>query len=189
MGHETDFTIADFVADLRAPTPSAAAELVVRDKQEVLAQLDQLADRLPAALLSRLRRAQETLRHLAQSPTLRDPRRLYEDRARRIDELQARLLAVPLRVYEDRRRRSEELTRRLEPALRSIVGHAEKDLRLQLEKLNALSPLACLSRGYAIPFTEPEGRVLRSAAKAKPGDRLRIRLHDGDILTEIKEQP
>ena len=189
VGHETDFTIADFVADLRAPTPSAAAELVVRDKAEVLDSLSRLAERLPQALLARVKQAQETLRHLAQSPTLRDPRRLYEDRARRIDELQGRLLAGPMRVVEAHRRGTEDLARRLGPAIRALVAHAEKDVRLQMEKLHALSPLACLSRGYAIPFTEPEGHVLRSAEGVSPGQRLRLKLHDGDVFTEVTEKP
>ncbi|MBI4349238.1 MAG: hypothetical protein HY553_20540, partial [Elusimicrobia bacterium] len=159
------------------------------NKAEVLEHLAGLGRRLPQALLSRARRAQETLRHLAQSPTLRDPRRLYEDRARRIDELQARLLAGPMRVVEDRRRALALLARRLEPAVRGKVQHAEKDVRLQLEKLNALSPLACLSRGYAIPFTVPDGRVLRSAKDAAPGQTLRVRLHDGDVFTEVRKNP
>ncbi|MBI5202953.1 MAG: exodeoxyribonuclease VII large subunit [Elusimicrobia bacterium] len=188
VGHETDFTIADFVADLRAPTPSAAAELVVPDKAEVLGTLRGFAERLPQALLARVRHAGETLRHLIQSPTLRDPRRLTEDRARRIDELQARLLAGPMRVVEDRRKTTAELDRRLEPAIRALAAHTEKDVRLQMEKLHALSPLACLSRGYSIPFTEDD-RVLRSAKAAKPGQKLRLKLHDGEIFTEVKEKP
>lgn len=188
VGHETDYTIADFVADLRAPTPSAAAELVVRNKADVLEHLKGLGERLPLALLARVRNAQETLRHLVQSPTLRDPRRLYEDRARRVDELEARLLAGPMRVFEDRRRLAEDLSRRLEPAVRAVLQHAEKDMRLQLEKLNALSPLACLSRGYSIVFDQA-GRALRSKDEARKGDRLRVRLHDGELSAEVTEDP
>lgn len=186
VGHETDFTIADFVADLRAPTPSAAAELVVKNKRDVLDQLGQLGARLAPALLARLRGAREALRHLAQSPTLRDPRRLYEDRARRVDELQGRLLAGPMRVFEERRRAAADLARRLEPGMRAAALAAEKDLRLQLEKLNALSPSACLSRGYAIVFDEA-GHVLRSAKDA--AGRLRVRLHDGEFTTEVTKKP
>ena len=187
VGHETDFTIADFVADLRAPTPSAAAELVVRNKADVLAHLGELSERLPQALLALLRRAQETLRHLAQSPTLREPRRLFEDRARRLDELQERLLNAPMRVFDDRRRRAEEASRRLAPAVQAVLLHADKDMRLQAEKLNALSPLACLSRGYAIAFSHPEGRVLRSAAAVRPGDQVRVRLHDGEFFGKVEK--
>ena len=187
VGHETDYTIADFVADLRAPTPSAAAELAVRDKADVLAHLDELRERLPQALLALLGRAQETLRHLVQSPTLREPRRLFEDRARRLDELQARLLNAPTRVFEDRKRRAEEASRRLGPAVSAVLLHAEKDMRLQLEKLNALSPLACLSRGYAIAFSHPDGHILKSAAAVKPGDRVRVRLHDGEFFGKVEK--
>ena len=189
VGHEIDFTISDFVADLRAPTPSAAAELVVRNKDDVIAQLDGLRARLSPALLARVEHARETLRHLAQSATLRDPRRLFEDRARRIDEAAARLLAAPLRIFEDRQRRADEAGRRLAPGFIGIILHAEKDLRVQFEKLNALSPLACLGRGYAIAFSHPEGRVLKSVKDVAPGRRVRVRLHDGEFPAQVLEKP
>lgn len=163
VGHETDFTIADFVADLRAPTPSAAAELVVQNKEAVVEQLRRLTQRLPTGLLNLLRRYAESLRHLSQSPTLRNPRRIYEEPARRVDELMGRLAQ----------------------SLKQAAIHAEKDLKLQTEKLTALSPLNVLSRGYAIAFKLPEETAIRSSQEVKPKHRIKVRLHKGELITEV----
>lgn len=163
VGHETDFTIADFVADLRAPTPSAAAELVVKNKLDLLRGLQDLNQRLPRSIGLLLRRLSDRLNYLSKSPFLQSPRRIYEEKARRIDELYARLGL----------------------ALERAVAHAEKDLKAQVGKLNALSPTACLSRGYAIAF-DAGGRALRDPKQVKPGDRVRVRLHQGEFQSEVK---
>ncbi|MBI4386037.1 MAG: exodeoxyribonuclease VII large subunit [Elusimicrobia bacterium] len=165
VGHETDFTIADFTADLRAPTPSAAAELVVQNKEEVLKTLSGLRDRLPLGLAHLLKRYEERLKFLSQSPLLRSPARLLEEPARRLDELAARGLQ----------------------ALEQSLRHAEKDLRLQAEKLSALSPLGILSRGYAIAFQLPGGAVVRSSRHVHDGDRVRVRLGEGEFIAEVRE--
>ena len=165
VGHETDFTIADFVADLRAPTPSAAAELVVQHKEAVLEHLGRLTQRLPTGLMNLLRRYTEKLQYLSQSPTLKNPRRIYEEPSRRVDEL----------------------TGRLALALRQGVVHAEKDLKLQFEKLKALSPLSILARGYAIAFKLPGGQAIKSSKEIGAKDRVRVRLHQGEFTAEVQE--
>ena len=165
VGHETDFTIADFVADLRAPTPSAAAELVVQHKDAVLEELRSLRSRLPTGLVNLLRRFSDRLSYLAKSRALSSPRRIYEEPMRRVDEL----------------------TGRLAQALRQAVSHAEKDVRLQAEKLEALSPLSILARGYAIAFKLPEEKVIRSPKEIPPHSRVRVRVHEGEFIAEVQD--
>lgn len=163
VGHETDFTIADFVADKRAPTPSAAAELVVRQKADVLERVRTLSRRLGMALWSRITPLGERLRMLSRSPFLAHPQRIFEQKSQRIDELAGRVSAAMARALE----------------------RAERDLKAGMERLDALSPLKVLGRGYAIALKELDGKAVRSAAEVRPGDRMKIRLHAGEIRAEV----
>ena len=165
VGHQTDYTIADFVADRRAATPTAAAELAVPVKDEALGEVEGLAESLGRSMTELLRRLSERLDRARSHPLLQSPHRLYEERIRRVDELSARL----------------------PEAVRQVLSHAEKDLRLQLEKLEAFSPLKVLSRGYAIATKTPDGAILRSAKQAKPGDRIHLRLHEGALTCEVTD--
>src|SRR5262249_23376367 len=149
--------------DLRAPTPSAAAELVVEQKEAILDQLRRLTERLPTGLVNLLQRYAERLKYISQSPTFKNPRRIYEEPTRRVDEL----------------------TGRLAQSLRQAVLHAEKDLKLQTEQLRALSPLNVLARGYAIAFKLPEESAIRASKEVKPGRRVKIRVHQGEFITEV----
>jgi len=166
VGHETDFTIADFVADLRAPTPSAAAELAVPDQAAVLAQVADSRRRLLASIQERLRGLADRLDFARRHPFLQSPHRMYEERIKRVDELFGRL----------------------PEALRQVLLHAEKDLRLQMEKLDAFSPLKVLGRGYAIAEKLPGREILRRAEQVRPGDQVRVRLHQGEIHCEVKQR-
>ncbi len=165
VGHETDFTIADFVADRRAPTPSAAAELAVPDRAAVLAQVDGLQADLFGAIEAKLARLSERVEFARRHPFLQSPHRMYEERIRRVDELAARI--------------PEAMKRRL--------LDAQKDLSLFTHKLDAISPLKVLSRGYAIARKEDTGEVVRSSKEAKPGDRLRLRLGEGELHCEVTD--
>lgn len=185
VGHETDFTIADFAADLRAPTPSAAAELVVRERAAVLERLGALKRRLLGAVAGELRVLKERLARLAGSPFLRDPRRIFEQKAQRIDELSGRL-APALRELTRRAEERLAAARRLAPALRGRTRVAELELKRQAGRLEALSPLKVLSRGYSIAFDDT-GRALRSARRAKAGDKIRLRLHEGELGAQVTE--
>ena len=165
VGHETDFTIADFVADQRAPTPSAAAELAVPDRRAVLAEVEGLSGDLLAAMEGKLDRLSERVSFALRHPFLQSPHRMYEERIRRVDELAARL----------------------PEAARRRLLHCEKDLSLWTHKLDAISPLKVLSRGYAIAQKEATGEVLRSAKQARRGDKLRLRLGEGQIHCEVTD--
>lgn len=163
VGHETDFTVADLVADLRAPTPSAAAELAVRDKAEVEADLAALVEGMDAYLRGLLSALGRRLAYAAAHPLLGDPRRLWERDMQRVDEL----------------------TARLPQALRRVVERASLRLSGAAGRLDAVSPLKVLGRGYAI--AESGGKVLTKASQAKKGDTLRVRLAEGELAAQVTE--
>ncbi|BCR05755.1 exodeoxyribonuclease 7 large subunit [Desulfuromonas versatilis] len=163
VGHEVDFTIADFVADLRAPTPSAAAELVVKSRLELEGHLDHLVMRLAGQMQGRLGLLRERVDGLARR--LRSPRQELA----RMDQ------------------RWLELERRLRQAMAG--GLRERGLRLgaAAARLDALSPLRTLNRGYAIVFDEKTGAAVRDSASLVPGGRLRIRLARGQLRARVEE--
>ncbi len=161
VGHETDFTIADFVADLRAPTPSSAAELAVCERSAVEERIAEHERRLAEALIALVRSLDERLSRATRSAFLRHPQRIFEQKAQRIDELAARLLSP----------------------MRQRLRLAQESLRRHAGRLDALSPLKVLSRGYAIAF---KGKTaVRRASEVKKDDRLRIRLHEGEVETKV----
>jgi len=185
VGHETDFTIADLAADLRAPTPSAAAELVVRERAAVVERLEDLASRLAPSLRALLRETEERLQGLLRSPFLRDPSRIFEQKAQRIDELAERLgpaLKGSLRALEERFR---TLPGRLAPAAARRIQDCERELARLSQGLDALSPLKVLGRGYAIAF-KSDGRAVRSVREVKTSEHLKIRLSDGELATRVE---
>ncbi len=161
VGHETDTTIADFVADLRAPTPSAAAEMAVPEKAAVLDRVAELADSAEQTLRDALENLGRRLAYACAHPLLSDPRRLWEQRVQRVDEL-------AMRLPEALRRRLENLGLRLGAA----AG-----------RLDAISPLNVLARGYAIATSK--GKVLTSARQVKTGDPVTVRLSEGEINCEV----
>ncbi|GFE58948.1 exodeoxyribonuclease VII large subunit [Geobacter sp. AOG1] len=206
VGHEVDFTIADFVADLRAPTPSAAAELVVRSKSELVAEVDSLSHRLRQTMEHRLAGFDREVQVLSRS--LKDPTLLLGHLAQRIDDLAGRL-NLACRGGEERRRQLVQfLVNRLRlqnPAvevergrelLLGLANRAERSMVRRLDsaregiavgagKLEALSPLATLARGYAIANLLPEGVVIRESSQLAAGDRLRLRLFRGSALCRV----
>ncbi|MFI5346220.1 MAG: exodeoxyribonuclease VII large subunit [Elusimicrobiota bacterium] len=161
VGHETDWTIADFVADLRAPTPSAAAELVVPEKAALLDRLLEHDDAMAQTLRDKLEDLSRRLIYAAQHPLLQDPRRLWEQKVQRVDEL----------------------TVRLPEAVRRLLENAGLRLGATAGRLDAISPLKVLARGYAI--AESKGKVLTKASQVKRGDPVHIRLSDGEINCEV----
>lgn len=208
VGHEIDFSIADFVADLRAPTPSAAAELLVPDASALRRHLAQLQQRLVVLEQRRLQSRIQRLDHLyvrlqAQRPQARlarDRERLAnlhrrllgvqharaQSRRVALERLHARLIAQHPRVgLLLLRRRVAELSQRLRQTMERRLERERLTLRHAGRALNAVSPLATLERGYAILF-DADGKVLRSASGVAAGTPLRGRLADGELPLVVK---
>ncbi len=210
IGHETDFTIVDFVADLRAPTPSAAAELVIQSKRQIHEQLDGLHRRLARASRYQLLMARQRLMQLAQHGAFARMRDVISRRQQRLDDLRYRMGTVQrerLRQYrrrlevagarlraQDLRYRLEGMRRELESRSAAVVAGARALLlarRSRLEqlaaRLEALSPLNILERGYALVF-DSAGTLVKSSQQVQPGDEITAQLHRGKIRATIKSR-
>ena len=165
IGHEIDFTIADFVADVRAPTPSGAAELVAPDQrawQRAFADLLARLDHLTRTLLAR---RGELLAWVGKRLAQAHPGARLAQQAQRLDDLGERLRLATVHRLEVKRGR----------------------LSIAVRALNAVSPLATLDRGYAVVTCEPGGRLLTSARSVQPADRLRIRVADGSVCAVVEQ--
>jgi exodeoxyribonuclease VII large subunit len=213
VGHETDFTIADFVADLRAPTPSAAAELVVREKLEVLRAVTALHARLTQAMGVQMTRRRERLALVAGRRVLTEPERALRDHHRRLDDLRGRLHAGARAQHRHVGHRVSLATNALKSLhplarissnaavlvqlrgrLRSAAAHRAAGARHRVAavvgRLESLSPLAVLGRGYSLTRT-PSGAVVRRATETAPGDAIEILLHEGTLgarVIEVRER-
>lgn len=206
VGHETDVTIADFVADLRAPTPSAAAEKVSPDQGDMLRQVNDREFRLANAARRALQRLNTKLGHL--SARLRDPRRELLEKAQRLDELELRLgkavgqrlgrsqvrsthLAQRLATQSPRKQlaNSREVLERsasqLDKAVQRILAKLQGRLENIAGTLNVVSPLATLGRGYAIVRDE-HGNIIRNAPDVAAGDWMSASVANGTITAEVK---
>jgi exodeoxyribonuclease VII large subunit len=209
VGHEIDFTIADFVADRRAPTPSAAAELATPDRQELTATLQQLERRLRLFLGQQQRHAGTRLTALRQRLRQLHPGLRLRQQQQRLDELEPRLrratrlqlrqqttalesLRLRLQGFDPSQRlplfhrRVSELDNRLRHALKQYLRHRQQRLAAGAGRLQALSPLATLERGYSITRRLPDGELVRDAAQVKPGAQLETRLSRGRITSRVE---
>jgi exodeoxyribonuclease VII large subunit len=210
VGHEVDFTIADFVADVRAPTPSGAAEIVVPDQSDWLHRISGFAARIARVGQRTLQdRAQEldwlSRRLVASSPAatlqrqhqhLREysgrlgsamRRRVLEQKSR-LQELSGGLIkSSPALAVQRSISRLIQLRQRLATATRNRVSDANHKISLLGRALNSVSPLATLDRGYAIVKNEASGEVLLSAANVTAGDDVRAQLSQGEILATVKK--
>ena len=207
VGHEIDYTIADFVADVRAPTPSAAAELVVRARQDLLGQATNLEVRTVQAMRTDLR--DRRARVEAERRGLLDPTALVARAMQRRDDLEMRLrLAqanrlggvraavealrqeVMLRSPAQRIQRGlamlPHLRTRLDQRMRTALELGRRSLQEAVGAMHALSPLAILARGYSITRRWPDLTILRAASDAAPGDTVHVRLASGELLCEIR---
>jgi len=206
IGHEVDVTIADLVADLRAATPTAAAELVSRDQREDSVKLQQHWQRLWKSMQKTLAQAQRHL-HLCQKQ-LKHPGHYLRQKQQQLDYLeqtlircfkqsllkrQDRFLALqkrlslqsPLLLMQKLSLKQQFLNRRLKQAMQQSLTQAHQQIQQSIQTLETVSPLATLKRGYAIATTT-QGRLVASVAALKRGDELRLQLSDGHLGCEVK---
>ncbi len=186
VGHETDVTIADFVADLRAPTPSAAAEMVVSRKDDFYARIDRLTHGVTSAMQTRIHRIESRLRMLEAKPgrvllsQLASRGRLYQSLRRKLDtfDIRVRLGGVRSRLAAADGRMAAALTRRRHSA--------DARLRATAARLEALSPLAVLGRGYAVCWNADRTAIIRDASTVAPGERVHVKVERGELDCEVK---
>lgn len=184
VGHEIDFTISDFVADLRAPTPSAGAELVV-DRKDAFE--DMLADKrkaLQRALRERALRLRARFLEAARSYVFREPRNLVRQYRQRIANAGTRIRHEALTGLRESSQSLDDYSVRTLHVLRLRVESSRHDVRRLQAQLRSLNPLAVLERGYSVT-RDPNGRVLRSASDVKRGDRLLTLLAEGTVGSEV----
>jgi exodeoxyribonuclease VII large subunit len=208
VGHEIDFTIADFVADLRASTPSAAAEMVVRNKVEVMQNLENLERRLRQSFRALLEFQQERLYSFRQR--LADPRRRVSDQRMRLDDLSNRLAFMlqqalihkmeHFKLWQGKLlllhpgRQVVTYAHQVAHFLKLLTVSAQRELRLSRQrmegimgKLFTLSPLAVLERGYSIARILPSRQIIRRAADLKVNDRVNVMIHRGEFTARVEE--
>ncbi len=162
VGHETDFTICDFVADLRAPTPSAAAELATPNMTELLSYFKSVKDSLPAIMQRRIDFEKQELDNLASSKVLLSPKEFINIRKNEFDMLSADMIK----------------------AFKAILSENQRDFVALSAKLDALSPLSVLSRGYSI--VQNKNKVIKSAKELNIGQNIMVKLSDGKAECEVK---
>jgi exodeoxyribonuclease VII large subunit len=209
VGHETDFTIVDFVADLRAATPSAAAELVIRSRMEIESQAEAARERLVRAMERRLLEARHALMERAQDGAFARMMDLIRQRQQKLDDLTFRLERAERQGFEQLRRRWEMVaaavrhydarrvlagmrgelqsqTSALAAGMRNLLLHYRVRAERMGRALEMLSPLAILERGYALVF-DANGNLVKDAEQVNSGEQIRARLARGEILATVKK--
>ena len=207
VGHEIDFTIADFVADLRAPTPSAAAELTVPVLNEILKDIRSLTVELIEALCQQLEDYRDLLNRLMDRRFFHQPKEIFSPHVQRLDDLHSRMvrsleqgLVIHQQRLEDRKHRLIQaspknkiqlLSEKLVGLQNRMVQNIQTQIRFRRERfegflknLNAVNPLAILERGYSI--CSKDDKSLKSSAEVKPGDKVKIRLSQGGLDCTVK---
>jgi exodeoxyribonuclease VII large subunit len=208
VGHETDFTISDFVADVRAPTPTAAAVMLTEGFFASRQFVAEAFARLAQQVRRRVDRERDAVARWTARLARAHPRRRLDEKLQRLDDLHEALGRAARRAWEARlhdwtlatqrlrlfkpsrlatqvRQRTQDLARRLPEAARHRLGEATNRFASLEARLKLLSPLNVLARGYSITMDAATGRLIRSAHEVRPGQRLRTRLHEGQVQSEV----
>ncbi|AMA72520.1 MULTISPECIES: exodeoxyribonuclease VII large subunit [Aneurinibacillus] len=211
VGHETDFTIADFAADVRAATPTAAAELAVPHLQELHRQLETLKERMAVSLRYKVDRFRERLERVRNSYVLRQPDRRVMQCEQELDRLQERLVRAvrqygmqkraewkemhsrllsrsPVAAAKRARERAESQWQRLQRVMQVLLREQTQRLDRQLARLDALSPLKVMRRGYSLVFKEDGRRLIKSVNEATTGEQVAVRLSDGVLQCKVEDK-
>ncbi|MBI5417039.1 exodeoxyribonuclease VII large subunit [Candidatus Poribacteria bacterium] len=210
VGHEIDFTIADFVADLRAPTPSAAAELVVQNKSNIENTIKIHIERIVSSIKNTLSNLKNKTDYLTESNCFIKPEEIVQQKSQMVDEYHDRINELILNMYKNKtdkidvlynsiihlgpfnkitqlREKAGSQEHRLISGIINSINRIKADMNVFIAKLDILSPLAILSRGYSITFTLPDKKLLIKSTETSPGKELEIKLAEGEILCEVKK--
>jgi exodeoxyribonuclease VII large subunit len=187
VGHERDWTIADLVADLRAPTPSAAAEMVVPKKEDLRERLKDLSGELSKALLDTALILQETVDDLSHRLNLGMGNSVKLNIQRSEAVAKKLFLLNPAIIIEQNKERLKDLARQTRVRLEHLLKLKETCFLGVAAKLSTLSPLNILGRGYSITFKFPENTVINEAGVLKKGDSMISRFHRGEVISEVTE--
>ncbi|MBI4845649.1 MAG: exodeoxyribonuclease VII large subunit [Candidatus Omnitrophica bacterium] len=186
VGHEIDYTICDFVADLRAPTPSAAAELVVREKSKLIAELTALQNRLQQVIMKKIELAQADFERVKHSYALRRPQKVVEQYQQRLDNVSLRFSNFKV-VLEG----IEQKIGNLDQRMATLILHKMKLKQSLLEQISSrlinLNPLAILSRGYSVTYLQQSKEAIKGSDKVRKGDIIETKLHKGVIISQVEE--
>jgi exodeoxyribonuclease VII large subunit len=185
VGHEIDFTIADFVADVRAPTPSGAAEIVVPDRDDWLRAIGSLESRVARLGRRILEERAQTLDWLNRRLLQGSPRQRLSRQHERLREMQRRLAAAMREEFLRQGPRIDSLWRRLATTVQASVAASKHRLALSMRSLHSVSPLATLERGYAIIEDAATGKVLMQGSDTTPGSDVRARLAHGELVATV----
>ncbi|MFT4994856.1 MAG: exodeoxyribonuclease VII large subunit [Paraglaciecola sp.] len=206
VGHEIDVTIADFVADIRAPTPSAAAELVSRDQSELFNALKYLQEKLQKLMLNSLKEADYQQQVTAQKLQQQHPRHQLQQQFQNVDRLHTSLknsferrlhlakntreqlvnrlhILSPKHLLLEQQQKAQTLQTRLEQSVQQLLNGKQLTLATHAHLLDTVSPLGTLSRGYSISFKQ--GEIVKSAKQLSKGDQLVSRFVDGEVVSEV----
>ena len=186
VGHEIDFTICDFVADLRAPTPSAAAELVVQEKEQLEATVETMAKKLTESVRNKIRFAKMRFAGLVESYAMRRPQVIVEQYQQHLDNIDKRLRAGISHVLNYKESELAALPDLNAGIIRKLQFKNSELAQISARLVN-LNPLAVLSRGYSVTYLLDSDRSLKDVREVKKGDILQTKLHKGVIISQVKE--
>lgn len=209
VGHEVDFTIADFVADLRAPTPTGAAEMAVPTKLETLNLLNEKKIRLNQYIASELKNKKEKIAFFKNSFILKNPMTLYEIKEQKLDNLieqlntkikqkikesenrflylkNNRILKEPLKMYEKREIEIKNLNNKAMSSIKNILEKKKYQQELIINTLKLVNPLNILDKGYSL--VECNGKIIKESDSVEIQDKIKIKLSKGEIIAEVKEK-
>lgn len=184
VGHETDFTISDFVSDLRAPTPSGGAELAVPDQVELSNYIDRLLSNMGVNVTNLFKQKERDLKRATDSVIFRDPLRITEQKSKRLDHLSEKLeLLSPVQRLKQSNIDTKKVTDKLNLAFHNYLKMKQNRFQLDLNKLELLNPLNIMKKGYSV--TTKNNQIIKSINDIEINDTLDIKMNDGTITTKV----